>query len=523
VVLIGGHGPRARTSSALAPPQLGPMQLVPALSLSADAGRRVRALPSTAWVLSFDVSLAARSRVAIGFGSSTDQIVLSRAAGATARLDADGRSYALTNRRGWGRGPWRHVEVVSGASARLAIDGHQFPISIGNDGRLSFQLGRGRAELRALVISSATDRASLLFHRLAELHARLSPGAFPLAADRFDRLHLHSAWTSGFWPGALWQAAALEPAGGMFAQWALRATIAHFGLERLPTHDVGFMYGESSLAAWRALCRNRRSADVICAHLKRSALQAANELLALAASNPGAGTIPTRVGSREGETIVDSMMNIGILPWATSVTHDPAYVRLASHQAHVIAALLVRRNGSTSQAVHFDRPTGRIRFIGTHQGLADNSTWARGQGWAIYGFAQAAADLHDRALLDVAQHLAGYVAQRLPSGGVPFWDYDAPAGSPHDVSAGAVTAAGLLHLAAACTRFRDGCPDPARWISLARRMLAGALQRAQPSPPIGFLGSQILNGRRRTCCNGSELIFGLTYALEALRLERTFR
>jgi hypothetical protein len=515
------------------------LKIVPRLSLSAHragaVGATSEALPPTAWVVSFDVSLARQSRLVIGLGSDTDPLVLSRGSGAVPTLAAARRSSTLTNRAGWGNTSWRHVEIRGGIGARLSVDGQPFPVVTARGGKLSFQIGRGDAVLRALIISAASDRASLLFHRLAELHARLSDGAFPLGADRRDRLYFSSNWTTGFWPGALWQAAALEPAGGMFSQWALAATIHHLGRERADTHDVGFMYGQSSLAAWRARCRgvladartnvtgssaDQSSRSALCTRLKDSVLAAANELLALAASNPGAGTIPTNDTSPNAETIVDSMMNIGILPWATRITGNRAYMQLALHQAHVIAALLVRPDGSTIQAVHFDRPSGRIAFIGTHQGIADTSTWSRGQAWAIYGFAQAAVELHDRGLLGVAQHLASYVSQHLPADGVPLWDYNAPPGSPVDVSAGVITAAGLLRLASACGQISGVCGSPEPWISLAREMLSAGLREAYGQPPIGFLSSQVLDGRLPTCCNGGELSFGLSYALEALKLER---
>ncbi len=171
------------------------------------------------------------------------------------------------------------------------------------------------------------------------------------------------------------------------------------------------MYGESSLAAWQALCRGRSGASsASCARLKRSVLNAADELLALAASNPGAGAIPTTETSPQADTIVDSMMNIAILPWASRVTGNPAYARLASHQAQLVERLLVRSDGSTAQAVNPDRATGRVLAIGTHQGLSNSSTWSRGEGWAVYGFAQAAADLHDRGLLRVALSLGRRVS-----------------------------------------------------------------------------------------------------------------
>jgi unsaturated chondroitin disaccharide hydrolase len=259
----------------------------------------------------------------------------------------------------------------------------------------------------------------------------------------------------------------------------------------------------------------------LCSRLRRSVVAAAHELVSLAASNRRAGTIPTNPHGPVADTIVDSMMNIAILPWATRLTGDRSFVRLASRHAHRVAALLVRGDGSTVQAVNFDRATGRVVSLATHQGISKTSTWSRGEGWALYGFAQAAADLHDRSLLRVAERVAGYVAGHLPAGGVPRWDYDAPRGAAVDVSAGVITAAGLMHLVSACRRLEPACPDAGRWASLSRRMLGGALRYASPRPPLGLLRGQELNEHGHGCwCNGGELIFGLTYALEALKLER---
>jgi unsaturated chondroitin disaccharide hydrolase len=383
---------------------------------------------------------------------------------------------------------------------------------------------RGPLEVKALIISSAADRGALLLHRLAELHSRLRPGQFPEGADLHNRLHIDSrGWTSGFWPGALWQAAAWVhgTGGAMFRSWALSATLAHFGQECSDSHDVGFMYGQSSLAGWRELCSARavlRGRARLCSRLKRSFVAAADELRALAASNPGSGAIPTDAHSPGADTIIDSTMNIGILPWATRVTGRRAYAQLASHHAHVVASLLVRRDGSTAQSVHFDRRTGRVLKIHTHQGISASSTWSRGQAWAVYGFAQAAMELHDRGLVRVALRAARYVAAHLPAGGIPYWDYNAGGGAPVDVSAGVITAAGLVRLVDACRSLRGVCGGTGSWVALARRMLAASLGRARVTPPLGLLGSQVLNEHGRGCwCNGGELSFGLSYALEARR------
>ena len=482
----------------------------------------IRHLPAASWVVSFDARLSPGSRLEVGLDYGGAPLTVSSFGGALRVALSDGTSYVVRRPPGWLGGGWWHFEATN---TRLAIDGRSLPVRASTTTTtITFHAEAGRPQVQALIATASADRGLLLLHRLAELHARIPVGQFPIGATLADGIVYGSTyWTSGFWPGALWQAAAIAPEGGLFARWALTVTLKHFGQERADTHDVGFMYGESSLAAWQALCQGHSGAPAAtCAALKRSVLSAANELRALAASNPGIDTIPTNATSTQADMIVDSMMNIAILPWASRVTGDPAYARLASHQAHVIARLLVRADGSTAQAVNFDRASGRVLSIGTHQGLSDSSTWSRGEGWALYGFAQAAVALHDRGLLRVALRVANYVASHLPAGAVPLWDYDAPAGAPVDVSAGVITAAGLFHLANACGVLAGVCSsDPGRWVALGQRMLAAALGYASEQPPIGFLGSQVLNEHGRGCwCDGGELIFGVTYALEGVRLEQ---
>lgn len=495
-----------------------PVEVIAHVPLGAGA---IEQLPSSSWVVSFDARLPLGSRLQVGLGFDGTPVTLSNVGGAPRASLAHDVSYALRTPAGWlGGGSW-HIEATN---TRLAIDGRSLPAGTSAATAITFRAQAGRPQVDALIATPSSDRGLLLLHRLAELHARTPPRQFPIGATTGDRIVYGSTyWTSGFWAGALWQAAAIAPAGGLFARWALTATIDHFGQERADTHDVGFMYGESSLRAWQALCNARSvppASPALCARLRRSVLIAADELLALAASNPGAGTIPTNATSPQADTIIDSMMNIAILPWASQVTGDRAYARLAAHQAQVLARLLVRPDGSTAQAVNFNRKTGRVLSVGTHQGLSNSSTWSRGEGWAVYGFAQTAVELNDRGVLRVAQRIAKFVAANLPADGIPRWDYDAPAGAPVDISAGVITAAGLLHLASACEVLAGACTNPGHWVELARRMLSAALERVGDQPPLGFLGSQVLNERASSCwCNGGELIFGLTYALEGLRLE----
>ena len=517
ICACGGSDTSARVAAGKVAAR--PVEVVAQVPVGGGATYRVPGLP---WVVSFDVRLLAGSRVAVGLGYGGAPLTFSRSSGGLRVAVGQLAAYAVARPRGWLGRDWWHVEATN---TRLVIDGRAIPVRASSATAITFRGESGDSRVSGLIATASADRGLLLLHRVAELHARIPAGQFPIGATLGNHIVYGSTyWTSGFWPGALWQAAAVAPEGGLFGRWALTATLQHFGQERADTHDVGFMYGESSLAAWSALCQGRSTGSPgLCARLKRSVLRAADELRALAAGNPGSGTIPTDATSPQADTIIDSMMNIAILPWASRVTRDVLYARLASHQAHVIARLLVRPDGSTAQAVNFDRRSGRVLSIGTHQGLSSRSTWSRGEGWALYGFAQAAVGLRDRALLRIALRVAGFVAAHLPVGGVPRWDYSAPAGAPIDVSAGAVTAAGLFHLASACRTLPGVCSsDPGRWIALGRRMLAAALAHASDRPPLGFLASQVLNEHGRGCwCDGGELIFGLTYALEGLRLEQT--
>ena len=393
VCLVGGCGgssaaggtprgtPRAAPVASLS---LAGVRVIPRVGLLGGHATRL-ALPAGGGVVSFDVARS-RPQAALDVSVGPRTLVIN----GTLPLRA-------------------HIEIADG---HVAVNGRTLATGWPAGGALALRQVRWSSRVSALIISPASEPAALLLHRLAELHARLAPGQFPIGATVKDVLHNSATyWTSGFWPGALWQAAALEPAGGMFARWALAATLAHLGHERDDTHDVGFMYEQSSLAAYMALCLKGPKRVALCSRLRRSVIAASNELLALAATNSRAGTIPTNSYGPDADSIVDSMMNIAILPWATRLTGNPRYARVAARHAGRIAALLVRRDGSTIQAVNFDRATGRVVSFATHQGISARSTWSRGEGWALYGFA--------RRRVGIARPGAfagGFAARRLRAG-----------------------------------------------------------------------------------------------------------
>ena len=229
IVALPASTPHA---TAPPPPSLAGVRVIPRVDLHSGHATSV-ALPVGGAVISLDVARS-RPQAALDVGVGPRMLVVN----GTLPLRA-------------------HIEIAGG---RFAVNGRVRATGVPASGALTFQQVRGSSRVTALIISPASEPAALLLHRLAELHARLAPGQFPIGASVKDVLHDSATyWTSGFWPGALWQAAALEPAGGMFARWALAATLAHLGHERDDTHDVGFMYEQSSLAAYMALCLKGRA------------------------------------------------------------------------------------------------------------------------------------------------------------------------------------------------------------------------------------------------------------------------
>src|SRR5205085_10058340 len=152
------------------------------------------------------------------------------------------------------------------------------------------------------------------------------------------------------------------------------------------THDLGFMYETSSVAAYEHLCTTAAPAAQ-CDGLRRSAVRAADSLLALAATNQATGTIPTSAklpcdgctSLDEADTIVDSVMNLPLLYWASRITNDRRYRDVAARHVRIVADRMVRADGSTWSSMHTRRSDGAFIRYHTHQGYRDDSTWSRGQ------------------------------------------------------------------------------------------------------------------------------------------------
>jgi unsaturated chondroitin disaccharide hydrolase len=256
-------------------------------------------------------------------------------------------------------------------------------------------------------------------------------------------------WTQGFFPGSLWYLHELTGEGA----WRERAERFTRPLEpqklNTETHDTGFKLVPSFANAHR-LTGDPAHRDVLLAGAASLATRFRPEVGAIDCCgwNPD-WRLPV---------VIDTMMNLELLLWAARHGGDPGYADLALRHALRTRADLVREDGSTFHVADYEPGTGALRWRGTFQGAADDSTWSRGQAWAVYGFTLVYRYTGDARMLDAARMTAEFFLARLPAHGVPSWDLDAGA-APEDSSAAAVLASALLELATfvaepAATRYR---------------------------------------------------------------------
>lgn len=248
-------------------------------------------------------------------------------------------------------------------------------------------------------------------------------------------------WCSGFWPGVLWYA--YEFSGDqILREEAERFTAPIKEIAYTPAldHDIGFQVYCSYGNGYR-LTGNEEYKTVL--------LAAADTLATL--YNPKVGSIlswPVMVEEMGHNTIIDNMMNLELLFWASKNGGSKELYTIAENHAKVTMKYIVRPDNAVYHVADFDMETGEFVKGHTHQGLADESMWARGQTWGIYGFAISYRETGNKKFLETSIRLADHFLERLPKDGVPYWDFDDPKipNSPKDASASGVAACGLLEL-----------------------------------------------------------------------------
>ena len=252
-------------------------------------------------------------------------------------------------------------------------------------------------------------------------------------------------WTNGFWPGILWQ---MYSATGDEV-YRTAAEGVEMRMEEILTdfegldHDIGFMFLPMSVANWRKTGNE---------HARRNGLHAAN--LLAGRFNPVGNYIRAWNDSpffndTSGFMIIDCMMNLPLLYWAADECNDPRFCHIAVAHAKTAQKYIVRPDGSCNHILIFDAQNGEFLTNPGGQGYGQNSSWSRGQGWAVYGFSLSYRHSGDESFLETAKQCAHYCISNLAvNEWLPLSDYRVPAEPvKYDSTAGMLTAAGLLELA----------------------------------------------------------------------------
>ncbi|MFT4004197.1 MAG: glycoside hydrolase family 88 protein [Lacrimispora sp.] len=250
-------------------------------------------------------------------------------------------------------------------------------------------------------------------------------------------------WTNGFWGGIMWLL--YQDTGE--ERYSEIARISEYRMEQCFDdyyglhHDVGFMFQPTAAADYR-LTGNPRS--------RKTAMHAAN--LLAGRFNPAGRFIRAWNGVEKEDTrgwaIIDCMMNLSLLYWASEESGDPRFRQIAMIHADTVMEHFIRPDGSVNHIVEFNPESGEmVRTLGG-QGYGEGSSWSRGQGWAVYGFMISYIHTGKKEYLDTAKRVAHYCMANIPENGIIPVDFRQPPEPALEDSCGAcIIAGGLLEIA----------------------------------------------------------------------------
>lgn len=287
----------------------------------------------------------------------------------------------------------------------------------------------------ALGVAIAQIRRNLpYFTYKAQNHSSLN-NVYPAVAN--------NQWTAGFWPGQIWLA--YEHTGDKVFRYAAQIHVQSF-LHRIENrietdhHDMGFLYSPTCVAAWKLVGDEDG---------RKAAILAADQLLER--FHPVGGFLQAwgAMGAPDNyRYIIDCLLNLPLLYWASRETGDNKYRDVALIHARTTLAHSVRPNDSTYHTFYMDPVTGGPVRGATKQGYSDDSEWARGQAWGIYGMALSYRYEPLPEYLDAFNRLLAFYVKRLPADLVPYWDLIFSDGDePRDSSSASIVACGLLEMA----------------------------------------------------------------------------
>lgn len=324
----------------------------------------------------------------------------------------------------------------------------------------------------------------------------------------------YKSWISGFFPGVLWYLYEDTPTEELKKYAELYTLRVMPAKDMTSTHDLGFMLYCSFGNGYR-LTGNKSYMDV----MKVGAESLASRY------NDKVGAIKSWNSNKKWQfpVIIDNMMNLEFLSFMALNTGNNRFKEIADKHAKTTLSNHFRSDNSCYHVVSYDTITGIPHTKQTHQGYADNSSWARGQAWALYGYTMMYRETNNKVYLEQARKVALFIKNHpnLPEDKVPYWDFDAPdiPKAYRDASAAAIMASAFLELSSL-----DKSEDRIEWLKLGEqqiRSLSSPLYLAEPNTNGGFILKHSVGNFNKK----SEVDVPLTYAdyyyVEALlRLKR---
>ena len=307
-------------------------------------------------------------------------------------------------------------------------------------------------------------------------------------------------WTSGFFPGNLWMVYELTGDD----KWKKQALDFTLPLENEQwnggTHDMGFKMFCSFGKAWQ-FTGDSAYRDILIQSAKTLATR----------FNPAVGCIRSwdhNTDKWDFPVIIDNMMNLELLMWAAKETSNDTLKNIAVTHAKTTLKNHFREDNSSYHVIDYNPETGVVENKNTHQGYSDESAWARGQAWGLYGYTMMYRETGMQEFLVQAEKIAKYILSRpgISEGKIPYWDFNAPniPNEPFDASAGAIIAAALYELA-------NYSSNTILYNSVADKLLA-TLSSPEFLAPVGENAGFLLLHSTGHLPNNSEIDVPIVYA-----------
>jgi hypothetical protein len=352
--------------------------------------------------------------------------------------------------------------------------------------------------------------ASKLRATLSDLGGNTAAYPEITAANGTWKNTLADNWTSGFFPGAMWQLQ--RRTAEKF--WRIQATAWTGGVasQTRATDDLAFRFMPTYLNLYRAM--QRKSDRLIIQAAAASKVATFDPIVGMFRSVHGDA-------SKSGNplanfpVLIDHTMDLELVYWAAKASGNLQWIDMGNSHLSKVIQNLIRPDGGTYQFGYFNETTGAFVHGQTRQGYADSTTWSRGQAWLLYSLANAYVETGRADFLAAAKRVANYWLAHVGGDTVPNWDFDAPAsaGAFKDSSAAAIAASAFVKLSAAIS----GTPDGIRYRAAAEATLSSLASPAYLNSTGAGRGI-LLHGAKWVTHGSTDnsLIYGDYYFLEAI-------